>query len=323
MKDKVLLTAIIFTYNHKPSIAKCIEIIVNQKTNYRYEIHVCDDCSTDGTTEICEKYVKKYPDKIKFFPQKENTFLYPYRNNHLSQAIKRINTRYFCIIDGDDYWIGDYKIEMALSFLEKNPNFIGWASDSLQIDTHNNTQYSYIHDIMGMDPKETVVFSAEAPFFLTGARILRNIGFAKLGLSPADYILYYWHLKHGSIHYHDEITSAYVHSPQSCFVSGAAGNIIDLVTMQPYKLCKLFRFKEDNFCTNLLKIYGKRNFSDEKMKLLHYNRLILLKKFFGKKGGWALWFIFHFIFKYGIESLDINYIYSRKKVHAYANKRCS
>lgn len=316
MQNKSLLTAIIFTYNHKSSIAKCIESIINQKTKYMYEIHICDDCSTDGTTKICEKYVKKYPHKIIFFPQKQNTFLYPYKKNHLTQAIKRINTKYFCIIDGDDYWIGKYKIEIALNFLEKNPNFIGWASDTLQVNTITNTQVSYIHDVIGR-AEETVVFNAEAPFFLTGARIFRNIGFAKLGLSPVDYILYYWHLKHGPIHYHDEITSAYVHSRHSCFASGAAGNISDLSAMYPYKLSKLFKFREDNFCTNLLKIYEERHFSDKNMRTLRYNRLIFLKKIFGKKIGWTLWFIFHFIFKYGIECLDINYIYSRKKVHTY------
>ena len=322
MHDKPLLTAIIFTYNHRSSIAKCIESIVKQNTNYPYEIHICDDCSNDGTSDICKKYKKQYPDKIKLFIQNENTFLYPYKKNHFTQAIKRINTKYFCIIDGDDYWIGDSKIELAINFLEKNNNFIGWASDSLQIDTYNNTKHSYIHDIMGMNPKNTVVFNAEAPFFLTGARIFRNIGFSKIGLSPADYILYYWHLKQGPIHYHDEITSAYIHSPQSCFVSGAAGNVVDLVTMQPYKLCKLFNFQEDKFCTDLLRIYGIRNFSSDKMKSLYYNRLIFLKKFFGKILGWTLWFIFHFVFKYGIESLDINYVYSRKRVRDYANRRC-
>ena len=66
--DKVLLTVNVVTYNQALWISQCLESILAQQTNFGIVIRIFDDCSTDGTTEICQKYAEKYPEKIKFFP---------------------------------------------------------------------------------------------------------------------------------------------------------------------------------------------------------------------------------------------------------------
>lgn len=313
---KSLLTAIIFTYNHVDSIAKCIESIVNQKTDYKYEIHICDDASIDGTSEICKKYAEKYPDKIKYFLQKENTFLYPYTKNHLTQAIRRINTKYFCIIDGDDYWCSEDKIQAALDFLEANSDYIGWAHDTLQVNKNEDLQRSYIHEVCKLDKIDNpVTFDVNAPFLLTSSRIFRNVGFAKIGISPVDYLMYYYHLSKGPIYYDDKIRAAYVMSRNSCFAN--LPNIPDLYAMYPYKLSKLFKFKQDDFCMELLRIYDDRHGKGDK----RYKKLKRFKRFLGKKLGWHLWFLTTFVPKFGFECMDINFIYPLKTVHNAAKSR--
>ena len=206
MTNQPLLTAVIFTYNHKNSIAKCIESLVNQKTTYPYVIRIYDDCSIDGTSSICKEYAKKYSDKIELAIQEHNTFCGPYEKMQAFQAMQDIQSKYFCIIDGDDYWCNENKIQMALDFLEKNPKYIGWAHDTLQVNEFDGTEVSYIHDICKIDKiKNPVTFSADAPFFLTSSRIFRNVGFAKEKICPIDYLLYYYHLQKGPIYYEDFI----------------------------------------------------------------------------------------------------------------------
>lgn len=40
------------TYNHAPYIRQCLDGFVKQKTNFRFEVIVHDDASTDGTTDL-------------------------------------------------------------------------------------------------------------------------------------------------------------------------------------------------------------------------------------------------------------------------------
>lgn len=104
-------------------------------------------------------------------------------------------------------------------------------------------------------------------------------------------------------------------SKNSCFAS--LPNIPDLCAMYPYKLCKLFNFKEDDFCMSLLKIYEERHNKGAK----RLKSLLRYKKFFGIKIGWHLWFLTTFVPKNGFECVNINFIYPMKKVYNTARLR--
>ena len=54
------------TYNHEPFIAKAIEGVINQKTNFSFELVIGEDCSTDRTCNIVSYYQKRYPDILRF-----------------------------------------------------------------------------------------------------------------------------------------------------------------------------------------------------------------------------------------------------------------
>ena len=52
-------------YNHERYIRDCLDGIVSQITNFRFEAIVHDDASTDETQSIIREYAAKYPDIIK------------------------------------------------------------------------------------------------------------------------------------------------------------------------------------------------------------------------------------------------------------------
>lgn len=307
--NKTLLTAIIFTYNHETSIKRCIESIIKQKTKYKYIIHIWDDCSIDNTSNICREYAIKYPNLIKLVVQKENTFLKKFSEIQSFIAIKEVKTKYFCIIDGDDYWLDECKIQIALDFLEKNSEYIGFAHDTLEVNKFTNTNLSYVHECFKWKISNPVTFCAEAPFFLTSSRIFRYCGYDKCNILPIDYLLYYYHFSKGPIFYYDKIMATYVISENSTFAS-MGKKTRNLNSMFAYKLSLLFNFHEDEFCTNLQKIYDVRNH----VGIFRYKLLCLFKIIFGIKNGWKLWFFIIFVPKYGLKCMSINYVYSHKKV---------
>lgn len=65
MNDDIKVSVLCLTYNQENYIADALNSFVQQKTTFKYEILVNDDCSTDRTTDIVREYALKYPDIIK------------------------------------------------------------------------------------------------------------------------------------------------------------------------------------------------------------------------------------------------------------------
>ena len=51
-ESEIKVSVICLTYNHEKYVREMLESIVNQVTDFRYEIIVHDDASTDKTQEI-------------------------------------------------------------------------------------------------------------------------------------------------------------------------------------------------------------------------------------------------------------------------------
>lgn len=54
------ISALVITYNQENVIGRCLDSLVNQR-EFLYEICVSDDCSSDGTWEIVQKYNREFP----------------------------------------------------------------------------------------------------------------------------------------------------------------------------------------------------------------------------------------------------------------------
>ncbi len=116
--SEVKVSVFIGAYNQEKYIAKTLESVVSQKTNFKFEVLVHDDASTDGTSDIIKEYALKYPDII--FPvfQTENQY---------SKGVK-ITTRFLLpyakgefvsFLDGDDYYSDENKLQTQVDAMEK------------------------------------------------------------------------------------------------------------------------------------------------------------------------------------------------------------
>lgn len=115
--NDIKVSVICNVFNQIKYIEKTLFSIVNQNTNFKYEILVHDDVSTDGTIDILKKFEADYPELFNVIYQKENQ----YRKNisaWLDIQIPRAKGKYIAFCDGDDYWYDTNKLQKQVDALE-------------------------------------------------------------------------------------------------------------------------------------------------------------------------------------------------------------
>ena len=140
--SEILVSVVCNTYNHEPYIADAIESFLMQKTNFKYEILINDDASTDKTADIIRHYEKKHPHIIKSIYQIENQY---------SKGIKigivnadRAIGKYIALCEGDDYWTDSYKLQKQIDFLENNSDYSLCVHGASMINASTNEK---IYDV--------------------------------------------------------------------------------------------------------------------------------------------------------------------------------
>ena len=135
MTDEIMVSICCITYNHEDYIADAIESFLKQKTNFKYEILIHDDASTDRTADIIRAYENKFPDIIKPIYQTENQFS---KGECIDIIIeKKAKGKYIADCEGDDYWTEEYKLQKQVDYMEKNPECTFCFSNA-QVENQNN-----------------------------------------------------------------------------------------------------------------------------------------------------------------------------------------
>jgi glycosyltransferase involved in cell wall biosynthesis len=143
MNSVPLVSISCITYNHRAFIEDCLESFLMQQTNFKFEVLIHDDCSTDGTKEIIEKYVAKYPEL--FFPifQKENQYSQGVRGIMARFNFPRARGKYIALCEGDDYWTDPLKLQKQVDFLEENEEYAAIFHNAQILNEVTNTTELY------------------------------------------------------------------------------------------------------------------------------------------------------------------------------------
>lgn len=124
-----LISIILPVYNVKPYLEECINSIINQ-TYKNIEIIIVDDCSTDGSNLICEKY-KELDNRIKVIHDDENHGLSYARNKGLDIC----SGKYINFIDSDDYVSSDFIEKLYNSIISNEADISVCGSYNLKNDS--------------------------------------------------------------------------------------------------------------------------------------------------------------------------------------------
>jgi glycosyltransferase involved in cell wall biosynthesis len=146
--NELSVDVLMMTYNHEAYIQEAIEGVLNQKTNFKVRLIIGNDCSTDKTIQVCQKYTKQYPNQIELVHQEFNIG----HHKNFIEIYKRTNATYIALCEGDDYWTDPNKLQKQIDILEANPSYIicFHAIDELREDgsiSRSNTNQTQITDV--------------------------------------------------------------------------------------------------------------------------------------------------------------------------------
>lgn len=150
-----LVTVCCLAYNHEDTIEQTIEGVVNQKTNFAFELIVHDDASTDKTAEIIRSYAERYPEIIVPIIQKENQFF------QCNLAKKYVNPKargkYIAICEGDDYWTDPHKLQKQIDYMESHAECTMTFHAVQQLNSDGSFTTYYPLKKSGIVPTEEII----------------------------------------------------------------------------------------------------------------------------------------------------------------------
>jgi glycosyltransferase involved in cell wall biosynthesis len=110
------LSVCVVTYNQEDYVAQCLQSLVDQQTDFPFEVLVADDCSTDNTRAVIQQFADRYPSIVRPIFQEKNLGAYlNFRIVH-EQAVGE----YVAHMDGDDYALPG-KFQLQVDFLDAHP----------------------------------------------------------------------------------------------------------------------------------------------------------------------------------------------------------
>lgn len=135
----------IITYNQASYIRQCLDSILMQSVNFRYEIIVGDDASTDGTQTILREYQNKYPNIFVLLLSEYNKGI----SINYQNVLSRCSGKYIALCEGDDYWTNPLKLQSQVNFLDTHHEygFVGTYNELLFPDkTIKYDAYEYLRN---------------------------------------------------------------------------------------------------------------------------------------------------------------------------------
>lgn len=137
------VSVIIPSYNSSAFIGETIKSVQAQ-TLEDWEMIIVDDCSTDDTCEVVERF-RAEDSRIKLFRQPENAGAGAARTRGMREA----TGRYIAYIDSDDLWMPE-KLEKQRNFMSEN-NYAFTCTSVDVIDESGQSLNKVIHVLPKMD----------------------------------------------------------------------------------------------------------------------------------------------------------------------------
>lgn len=213
MNSDVLVSICCITYNHAPYIRQCLDGFIMQKTNFKFEILIHDDASTDGTADIIREYEAKYPNIFKPIYQTENQYS---KGKNISATYNwpRAVGKYIAQCEGDDYWTDPLKLQKQVDFMEANPEYsICFHKVNTLIQSTGELKEEFV--VRDMPEKSTILDLAEGNYIHTPSVLYRKYPnvletYQRLmPCLPGDYVMWMLLAEKGNIYKLNEPMAVY------------------------------------------------------------------------------------------------------------------
>jgi len=118
----------VITYNQEAFIGPCLQSIIEQQTDFDFEIIVGEDLSTDQTRAVVYSFAERYPKLIRPIYQEQNIGrgAHNFRTVHLAAR-----GQYGAHVDGDDLVLPG-KLQAQVDLLDARPD-VAFAAHAVQL----------------------------------------------------------------------------------------------------------------------------------------------------------------------------------------------
>jgi len=108
------VSVLIPTYNHAEFISQAVESVLDQETEFDFEVIVRDDASTDGTWEIVKSLRGTRRVHLRTYRAESNEFS---TVRPILPLMRAARGKMIALCDGDDYWIRRDKLAVQVDYL--------------------------------------------------------------------------------------------------------------------------------------------------------------------------------------------------------------
>lgn len=117
--NEITVSVLMLTYNQEQYIDQAIRSVMLQQTDFRFELVIGNDASTDTTSILCQQWKDRYPEQIIFINRTQNLGL----QQNFIQTYAHCRGKYLAICEGDDFWTSRHKLQRQVDFLETHPDY--------------------------------------------------------------------------------------------------------------------------------------------------------------------------------------------------------
>lgn len=124
INSEIEVTVVCMSFNQEDYIEQCLKSLVSQRTNFKYEIIVHDDASTDTTAMKIKRFAQSHPE-IVLLLQNENQ--YSQGKNIRKLIMPYIHGRYISLCEGDDWWCDVNKLQIQYDLMQSDQSIAACA----------------------------------------------------------------------------------------------------------------------------------------------------------------------------------------------------
>lgn len=132
-----MISVVVITYNQEDTISRTLDSILMQQCHVPFEIVIGEDCSTDHTRAICERYAQQHPDIIRLFCNQQNKGIV----DNYFDCLLECRGEYIADCAGDDFWTDPQKLEKEVCVLETHDNVTMVITNWQYFDEANQKTY--------------------------------------------------------------------------------------------------------------------------------------------------------------------------------------
>lgn len=175
--DNIEVSILCTTYNQKEYVCDAINSFLSQKTQFKFEILINDDASSDGTTDLLLKYEKEYPDLIRVVTHAENQFSKGQGNLLVTNLLPLVRGEYVALCEGDDYWCSPEKLQKQFDVMQQYPNCVLCVHASRNVLAQSKRVMSNNVPFDSDGPVSTEYMLLNAHPFATNSFLIRKTAF--------------------------------------------------------------------------------------------------------------------------------------------------